>query len=66
MPKYPEYDQSTYPQYRFVECDNYFTSRGFVKFNLECVIKIARNFRRPKFEDDPYLNEPLIGKENYV
>jgi hypothetical protein len=32
MPKYPEYDPSTYPQYRFVEYKNYFTVRGFVKF----------------------------------
>jgi hypothetical protein len=32
-PTEPEFAPSTYPQYRFVECDNYMTSRGLVKFN---------------------------------
>jgi hypothetical protein len=35
MSIYPEFDPSTYPQYRFVECNNYMTSRGLVKFNLD-------------------------------
>jgi hypothetical protein len=51
---------------RFDECDNYFTSPGFVKFNLEYAIKVSRDFRMHNFEDDAYLIMPLVEKTNYV
>jgi hypothetical protein len=66
MPIYPEYDPFAYPQYRFVECENYMTSKGLVKFNLDYVIRVARGYIRSDFEKDAYLNAPLISLDNYV
>jgi hypothetical protein len=66
MPTYPEFDPSTYPQYRFVECDNYMTSRGVVKYNLDYVIETAKNFGRSDLEKNAYLDAPLIRLEDYV
>jgi hypothetical protein len=64
MPTYPEFDPSTYPQYRFVECDNYMTSRGLVKFNLDYVINTATNWNRKDLERNAYLDAPFVKLEN--
>jgi hypothetical protein len=66
MPKYPEYDPSTYPQYRLAERENYMTSNGLVKFNLDYVISSARGYIRSDFEKDAYLDAPLVKLEDYV
>jgi hypothetical protein len=64
MPTYPEFDPSTYPQYRFVECDNYMISKGLVKFDLDYVIETARNFGRSDLEKNAYLDAPLVRLED--
>jgi hypothetical protein len=54
------------PKYRFVEYENYMTSRSLVKFNLDYIISAARSYIREDFEKDDYLNAPLVSLRNYV
>jgi hypothetical protein len=63
---YPEFDPSTYPQYRFVECDNYMTSRGLVKFNLDYAINTSTNWKWKDLERNGYLDAPFVKLENYT
>jgi hypothetical protein len=64
MPTYPEFDPSTYPQFRFVECDNYMASRGLIKFNLDYVINPATNWNRNDLERNAYFDAPFVRLEN--
>jgi hypothetical protein len=66
MSIYPEFDPSTYPQYRFVECNNYMTSRGLVKFNLDYVINTATNLNRKDLERNAYFDAPFVCLEKYT
>jgi hypothetical protein len=66
MPIIPEFDPSTYPQYRFVECDNYMTSRCLVKFNLDYVINTANNWNRKDLDRKAYLDAPYVSLKNYT
>jgi hypothetical protein len=60
MPTYPEFDPSAYPQYKFVECDNYMTSRGLIKFNLDYAINTATNWNRKDLERNAYFDTPFV------